>query len=49
MTPDTRKAALKKLDVMEERVGYPSKWWDYSSLKIDRGPYVVNVIELMNF
>lgn len=43
MSPATRKAALKKLELMEERVGYPSKWWDYSSLKIDRGPYALNV------
>ena len=28
---------------MGERVGYPSKWWDYSTLMVDRGPYVLNV------
>ncbi|WP_419420375.1 M13 family metallopeptidase [Legionella sp. D16C41] len=44
MTPATRKAALEKLSLMEERVGYPNKWRDYSKLKIDRGPYVLNVI-----
>ncbi|EHL29562.1 M13 family metallopeptidase [Legionella drancourtii] len=49
MTPNTRQAALKKLDLMEERIGYPSKWWDYSSLKIDRGPYVLNVIRANQF
>lgn len=49
MTPATRKAALKKLDMMEERVGYPSKWWDYSTLTIDRGPYVLNVIRANEF
>lgn len=43
MTPATREAAIKKLDLMGERVGYPDKWWDYSSLMIDRGPYVLNV------
>jgi len=43
MTPETRKAALKKLDLMSAQVGYPSKWWDYSTLVIDRGPYVLNV------
>lgn len=43
MTPTTREAAIKKLDLMGERVGYPSKWWDYSSLIIDRGAYVLNV------
>ncbi|MFJ1268976.1 M13 family metallopeptidase [Legionella lytica] len=49
MTPATREAALKKLDLMEERIGYPSKWWDYSSLKIDRGPYVLNVLRANQF
>lgn len=49
MTPATRTEALKKLDLMEERIGYPTKWWDYSSLKIDRGPYVLNVIRANTF
>lgn len=44
MTPATRTAALKKLDKIEERVGYPDKWRDYSSLIVDRGSYVGNVI-----
>ncbi len=44
MTSATRKAALEKLALMSERVGYPDKWWDYSSLNIDRGPYVLNVM-----
>ena len=43
MTPATRAAAIKKLDLMGERVGYPTKWWDYSALTIDRGPYVLNI------
>lgn len=49
MTPPTRKAALKKLAQMEERVGYPNRWWDYSALKIDNGPYVLNVMRLKRF
>ncbi len=49
MTPETRKAALKKLDLMEERVGYPTKWRDYSSLKVDKGPYVLNVMRANEF
>lgn len=49
MTPETRKEALQKLNMMEERVGYPSKWWDYSRLKVDRGPYVLNVIRANEF
>jgi len=49
MTPKTRQAALKKLDLMKDRVGYPSKWWDYSTLMIDRGPYVLNVKRAKTF
>ncbi|ARG98654.1 M13 family metallopeptidase [Legionella micdadei] len=49
MTPETRQAALKKLALMEDRVGYPDKWWDYSTLKVDRGPYVLNVIRANEF
>ncbi|KTD61782.1 M13 family metallopeptidase [Legionella spiritensis] len=49
MTPQTRLAALKKLDLMEERIGYPDKWRDYSSLHIDRGPYVLNIIRANEF
>lgn len=49
MTPPTRKAALHKLVLMEARVGYPEKWWDYSTLKIDRGPYVLNVMRATQF
>ena len=44
MTPKTRKAALAKLALMEERVGGPKVWWDYSSYQVDRGPYVLNVL-----
>lgn len=43
MSQKTREQALKKLELMGERVGYPDKWWDYSSLVINRGPYVLNV------
>lgn len=44
MTPATRKAALTKLSQMDERIGYPKKWRDYSKLTVTRGPYVMNVI-----
>lgn len=49
MTPKTREAAIKKLNLIEERVGYPDKWRDYSALKIDRGPYVLNVLRAAEF
>lgn len=49
MSPATRTAALKKLELMQERIGYPEKWRDYSSLRIDRGPYVLNVMRANEF
>jgi putative endopeptidase len=49
MSPSTRKAALNKLSHMEERVGYPDKWWDYSSLMIDRTSYLLNVMRANEF
>lgn len=49
MTPETKIAALKKLDLMEARIGYPSVWWDYSGLKVDKGPYVLNVLRANQF
>jgi len=49
MTPQTRRAALKKLALMKARVGYPNQWWDYSTLRIDRGPYVLNVLRANAF
>lgn len=36
MTPATRQAALGKLAAIVDKVGYPERWRDYSSLRIDR-------------
>ncbi len=36
MTPQTRERALTKLDKFTAKVGYPTKWRDYSKLVIDR-------------
>ncbi len=44
MDDATKQEALKKLAAFSVKVGYPDKWRDYSLLKIDRGPYVVNVL-----
>ncbi len=49
MAPTTRQAAIAKLDLMGERIGYPDKWRDYSTLRIDRGPYVLNVMRANEF
>jgi putative endopeptidase len=49
MSPATRVAAIEKLGQMELRIGYPDRWRDYSGLKIDRGPYVLNVLRAREF
>jgi putative endopeptidase len=49
MTPATRAAARRKLDLMQLRIGYPDRWRDYSALVIDRGPYVLNVMRANAF
>jgi putative endopeptidase len=36
MTPETRTRALAKLGTMGDKVGYPRKWRDYSSVRLDR-------------
>jgi putative endopeptidase len=43
MSDSTKQKAIYKLSLMTPKVGYPDKWKDFSALKIDRGPYVLNV------
>jgi predicted metalloendopeptidase len=44
MSPDTRKQAQVKLKAITNRIGYPDKWKDYTSLKIVRGDALGNSI-----
>ncbi|MET0619584.1 MAG: M13 family metallopeptidase, partial [Thermoanaerobaculia bacterium] len=43
MSEATRRKALEKLAAFRPKIGYPDVWRDYSSLTIDRGPFVLNV------
>ena len=45
----TRQQALKKLDAIAVKVGYPDKWRDYSALNIDNGSYVTNAMRADEF
>ncbi|HYJ46265.1 MAG TPA: M13 family metallopeptidase [Pyrinomonadaceae bacterium] len=45
----TRQQALKKLDAIAVKVGYPDKWRDYSSLNLDAGSYVTNAMRADEF
>jgi putative endopeptidase len=44
MTDSTRRKALAKLATITKKVGYPDKWKDFSSLKIDRNSYAQNMM-----
>jgi putative endopeptidase len=44
LTDSTKQKAIHKLMSIKRKVGYPEKWKDFSTLKIDRGPYVLNII-----
>ncbi|MDB5749187.1 MAG: peptidase [Massilia sp.] len=49
MSEDTKKQAQLKLSKMKAKIGYPDKWRDYSSLKIERGDLVGNVMRSREF
>jgi putative endopeptidase len=42
MTPQTKAKALEKLHAITNKIGYPEKWRDYSSVKIVRGDAMGN-------
>jgi putative endopeptidase len=42
MSPETKEAALKKLNAVTKKVGYPDKWKDYSTYEVDRSSFVLN-------
>lgn len=44
MSEATKKQATDKLSHIMLKVGYPDTWRDYSDFKVDRGPYVENVL-----
>jgi putative endopeptidase len=43
MSDSTKQKALDKLARITKKVGYPDKWKDFSGLKIDRGPFILNM------
>lgn len=49
MGPETKQAALNKLDKMKVKMGYPDKWEDFSELKIERSSYLQNCINASQF
>jgi endothelin-converting enzyme/putative endopeptidase len=49
LTADTKKEAKLKLESFLPKIGYPSKWRDYSGLKIDPKDYFANAIAARKF
>jgi len=49
MGPETKQAAIAKLDAFGVKIGYPDKWRDYSALSVDRGPYALNAMRAAAF
>ena len=49
MTPETKKQALEKLSRIDNKIGYPNKWRDYSSLNIVRGDAMGNSMRANQF
>ncbi len=51
MGPDTRKQALRKLDAIVWKIGYPEVWRDYPGLKLQPDQYLDNTRQaaLINF
>jgi putative endopeptidase len=43
MSEATRQRALEKLDAFTPKIGYPVRWRDYSTLKVDRDDLIANV------
>ena len=49
MTPETKKQALDKLSRIDNKIGYPDKWRDYSKLTIVRGDALGNALRANEF
>jgi predicted metalloendopeptidase len=49
MSPTTKDQAVNKLKGIEDKIGYPSHWRDYSRVKIVRDSYVNNVAQATSF
>ncbi len=49
MSPETRQQALAKLAAINPKIGYPSKWRDYSALDIRTDSYAQNILRSMAF
>src|SRR5476649_1140417 len=49
MSPETKQEALRKLHAIRNKIGYPDKWRDYSTLVVKRDDYAGNVARSYRF
>ncbi len=49
MSPETRKKAEEKLNKVTNKIGYPDKWRDYSSVKIEPNDFLGNTLRANEF
>ncbi|HTQ60875.1 MAG TPA: M13 family metallopeptidase [Candidatus Solibacter sp.] len=49
MSPETKRQALVKLNGIRNKIGYPDKWRDYSSVKITRDDFLGDIQRLTEF
>ncbi|MGC2694900.1 MAG: M13 family metallopeptidase [Candidatus Angelobacter sp.] len=49
MGPETKKQALEKLHSVVNKIGYPDKWRDYSSVEVRRDDFLGNVHRATTF
>jgi len=49
MSEPTRQAAIAKLNAFAVKIGYPDKWRDYSTLKIERTSFIDNLLRSSEF
>ena len=49
MSDETRKKAMEKLSRFRAKVGYPSRFIDYSSIKVSRDDYLANIMRSSAF
>jgi endothelin-converting enzyme/putative endopeptidase len=49
MSPETKEQALQKLHGIRNKIGYPDKWRDYSSITISRSDFAGNMARSSRF